>query len=185
LIRHFMVFASLFATVLGSADQPHTNAPRATQPAAERSAPERAWDDLRWLMTALEAYATDNDSLYEPAGSAREGGVSALDQQLEEYYANTFPRRVAPPRLDPWGREYRFVISETRRSYAIYSLGTYGKLDAAAGSFLERLKKDQVTDQELQKSLPSNNIVVSGTLIFAPAEVLRRMQAASERQGTP
>jgi hypothetical protein len=180
-----MVVASFLATVAGSSEQPRSNATRAAQPATEKSAPERAWDDLRWLTTALEAYSTDNDSLYAPTGFAREGGVSDLEKQLEWYYANTFPRKSAPPLVDPWGHEYRFVLSDSGRSYALYSLGADGKLDAAAETFLKRLKRDQVTAEELQKSLPSSNVVVSGALILAPAELLRSVQAASKKQGSP
>jgi Type II secretion system (T2SS), protein G len=179
--RHVFIVTSLLASVIASAQQPPASSARAAKPAAQKTAPERAWDDLRWLMTALEAYSTDNDSLYAPAGAAHEGKVSDLDQQLELYYANTFPKKAAAPRVDPWGREYRFVISDTRKSYALYSLGAKGKLDDASASFLKRLKNDQVSPEELEKARPSSNIVASGGLVLAPEEVLQGIKPASDK----
>ncbi|HYM62951.1 MAG TPA: type II secretion system protein GspG [Thermoanaerobaculia bacterium] len=178
--RALLIAASVvFLASVPAAAQPDTRTHTPGAARAERSAPQRAWDDLRWLMTALEAYATDNDSHYAPAGVPRDGVLSKLDQQLEWYYANTFPRRPSPPHVDPWGRQYHFVISETRKLYALYSLGPDGKLDGAAEAFLERLKKDQVTGEELQKPQTSRNVVVSGGLLFAPPEVLRTLRPAS------
>lgn len=139
----------------------------------EKTAPEIVWDDLRWLMTALEAYASDNDWLYAPADGRRDGAVSDLDPLLEWYYENTFPERSTPPRVDPWGRPYRFVISTARKQYAIYSLGPGGKLGVAEDVFLTRVRRDQVTEDQLTKPNASHNlVVVSGSLVFAPAEVL-------------
>ena len=181
MIRHFLIVAGFLATVTGSPAQPHATSPRPTQSAATKTEPQRAWDDLRWLMTALEAYATDNDLFYAPAGAAHEGKMSDLDQQLEPYYANTFPKKSAAPRIDPWGHAYRFVISDTRKAYALYSLGAKGKLDDASASFLKRLKNDQVTQEELEKGSPSNNIVVSSGLIFAPEEVLRTIKKTNDK----
>jgi len=141
---------------------------------AQKSPNQRAWDDVRWLATALEAYGTDNDFLYGRADVLREGNVSDLDGQLQWYYANTYPKKPAPPHVDPWGRPYRFVISESRKLYALYSLGPAGKLDAKARAFLEKLKVDQIKEDDLKKPRTSQNIVyAAGLLRFAPPEILQ------------
>ncbi|HEX7678890.1 MAG TPA: type II secretion system protein GspG [Thermoanaerobaculia bacterium] len=179
MIRGFLIVAGLFGVVSASNVEPPVKpvVPAKTGKPAVRTPPERAWDDLRWLMTALEAYSTDNDSHFAPAGGRREGQVSDLDKQLEWYYANTYPKRSAPPSVDPWGRAYRFVISDARTHYALYSLGADGKLNAAEAQFLERLKKDDVKDDELKEPHTSRNVIVtSGGVTFAPPEVLRGLQ---------
>jgi hypothetical protein len=153
-----------------------SDAARGKKPAGEKSASQVAWDDLRFLMTAVEAYGTDNDSVYAAAAKVRQGPVGELRTALDWYYANTVPHKNAPPQLDPWGREYRFVISDSGKLYAIYSLGVDGKLDREAETFLDRLAKDAVTPEELQKTRVSNNTVVSGGVIFAPEEVVRTLK---------
>ncbi|HEY2289788.1 MAG TPA: type II secretion system protein GspG [Thermoanaerobaculia bacterium] len=179
MVRGFLIVALLLGVVSVSAGE-QTGTPTAQEttnntpaPATSRSAPERAWDDLRWLMTALEAYATDNDELYAPAGRTGDCVVSDLDHQLEWYYENTYPTRRAPS-VDPWGRPYHIVISNSRKLYALYSLGPDGKLEEVAEQFLERLKQDQLRAGDLKERQTSRNvIIVPGNLRFAPAEVLR------------
>jgi hypothetical protein len=182
MIRGVLIVAGVLGVVSVSNTEQTAKPPvttTATSPGAPaaRTPPERAWDDLRWLMTALEAYSTDNDFHFAPADGPRQGLVSDLNKQLEWYYANTYPKRSAPPSVDPWGREYRFVISDARTLYALYSVGPDGKLNAAEAQFLERLKKDDVKDDELKEPHTSRNVIVtSGGVTFAPPEVLRGLR---------
>lgn len=179
MIRRFLMSVIVLAVICATATAQVLNAKPASNAPSTRSAPLRAWDDLRWLMTALEAYGTDNDSLYGPADGVREGVVSDLDRQLEWYYANTFPRRQSPPHLDPWERPYHFVISSSRKSYALYSLGVGGQLDDDAKAVLDSVKNDRVGENELGKRRTSPNvIVISGKLLFAPEDVLATMKPA-------
>lgn len=182
MIRTVLILAGIVGVVPASAAQQPQTAAVSTTVAnpAQRSAPERAWDDLRWLATALEAYSSDNDSLYSTGQGPRDGVVADLDQQLEWYYSNTFPSKPAPPHVDPWGRPYHFVISGTRKLYALYSLGPDGKLDNLAEQFVRKLTKDQLSDVELKDQQASGNVIVSsGTLLFAPPEVLRTLKPAT------
>jgi type II secretory pathway pseudopilin PulG len=139
---------------------------------------QRAWDDLRWLMTTLEAFSTDNDGLYAPLDAPREGALADLDRVLAPYYAGTYPKKPTPY-ADPWGHPYRFVISDSRRLYALYSLGPAGKLEPPADAFLKRLRNDRIDEAELTKERISQNVVVaSGMLVFALREVLQNLQKA-------
>jgi hypothetical protein len=167
----------LGAWTFTAADEPKLAV--ATPAQAEKSAPERAWDDLRWIMTALEAYAIDNDEMYAPVGAPREGAVADLDQRLDWHYKNTYPKRSSPPRLDPWGRPYRFVFSRSGKRYALYSAGANGKLDRAEKAFVMQFKKSEPkpNDQEAPKSSGSV-IVAAGSLRFAPAEILEVLKQA-------
>jgi hypothetical protein len=180
MLRCFLVTTTaLLASSSGWAAE-QSDSPPATPAQAEKSPPERAWDDLRWLMTALEAYAVDNDSLYAPIGGPRDGVVSDLDQQLEWYYQHTYPKRSSPPHVDPWGRPYLFVISGAGKHYALYSLGPKGKLDAAEEAFLERVRKDQLDGVSSDTPESSQGVIVgSGMLRFAPAEVLKLLRPLS------
>jgi type II secretory pathway pseudopilin PulG len=176
MIHSFLIAGFLCVLIVPSAAG--AGSPVAGQSAATtKSEAERAWDDLRWLMTALEAYSTDNDFCFQPVGGPRDGIVSDLSKQLEWYYANTYPHKTSPPIVDPWGREYRYVISNTRKLYALYSLGPKGKLDAIAKRFLQRLRNDDVTEDELRERRTSRNIIVgAGMFMFAPDEVLRTLK---------
>jgi hypothetical protein len=175
MLRSLLVVASFLVAVSSLGGELLNAAP--TRPAVtEKSASERAWDDLRWLMTSFEAYASDNEWFYAPADGRRKGDLSELDKLLEEYYANTYPNRAAPPRIDPWGHPYRFVISDTRKQYAFYSLGPDAKLGDAEEAFLENLKRDALSEAGLKQRHVSRNVIVgSGTFFFAPPEVLRML----------
>jgi len=154
--------------------------------AAESQAPvERTMADIRFLTTAIEAYSTDYDGMYAQPDWPHEGNVADLDKQLGGYYQGTYPKRPTP-HLDPWGHPYRFVISDSRAQYAIYSLGTSGKADSAATEFLSRLRHDRISDADLTRQRASANIVVaSAMLVFAPGDVLREMaKARKESQPT-
>ncbi len=133
---------------------------------------ERVWSDLRSLTLYFEGYSTDHDA-YAGPDWPREGAITDLDQRLGPAYEGSYPR-ATPPRIDPWGHPYRFVISNSRKQYALYSLGPSGKADPAATRFLERLRRDQIGDADLTRERGSANIVVaSGMLVFAPADVLQ------------
>ncbi len=149
-------------------------APPLTPTPVERSKPERAWDDLRWLMTALEAYAIDNDSAYAEAAGPREGAVADLERQLEWYYGNTYPKRSGPPYVDPWGRPYRFLFSRSGRQYALYSLGEGGTLGVGEEEYLKRVRGGQVAEGAGEGPQVSRSVVVAmGALRFAPAEAVK------------
>lgn len=151
--------------------------PPVTPTAVEKSKPERAWDDLRWLMTALEAYAIDNDSTYAQAAGPREGSVADLERQLEWYYGNTYPRRNGTPHVDPWGRPYRFVFSRSGRHYALYSLGGGGKLGVGEEEFLKGVRGGQIAEGAGEGPQVSHSVVVAmGSLRFAPTEALKLLR---------
>lgn len=180
MLRLLVVTAMTLAASIPAWGAEQTNTPTRAPTQVEKSASERAWDELRWLMTALEAYAIDNDSAYAPVRGPREGTVADLDQQLEWYYKNTYPKRSGPPHVDPWGRTYCFVFSKTGKHYALYSLGESGKLGAAEEAFLKRVKEGQFAEDAQQAPESSRNVVVvSGALRFAPAEVLRLVRPVS------
>jgi hypothetical protein len=132
---------------------------------------ERAMKDLRSLTTSFEAYSMDNDGFYMPLHGPRDGVVADLDAMLAEM----FPR-VETSHPDPWGHPYRFLVSDSRRAYAMVSLGPNGKLERAVEVFLARLRKDAISEQDLTQQHPSSNIVfASGMLLFAPAQVFAEM----------
>ena len=175
MLRSFLVFASFLVAMSSPGGEPPNAAP-SLPPVTEKSASEHAWDDLRWLMTSFEAYASDNEWFYAPADGRRTGDVSELDKLLAWYYANTYPKRGAPPRVDPWGHPYRFVISDTRKQYAFYSLGSDAKLGEAEEAFLKNLKGDRLSEADLKQRHVSRSVIVgSGTFFFAPSEVLRML----------
>jgi hypothetical protein len=149
-----------------------TMSPTFAQEKKPLSREQLAWDDVRYLMTALEAYSTDHDDVYAPADGPREGNVAELDEQLKWYYANTYPKKAAPPHSDPWGRPYRFVISRSGKDYALYTLGAAGKLEPAPAALLERVRNDELTDADRKNLATSKNLVAAaGHLAFAPPEV--------------
>lgn len=164
-IRRMSVIAVLLITCLVASAQKQDKSPG-----------QLAWDDLRWLATALEAYSTDNESLYGPPDGPQDGVIRDLDQQLNWYYDNTAPAKPRPA-IDPWGHPYRFAISKSRKAYALYSSGPDGRLDARAAEMIDRLKRDAVTADDLAKPQVSASVVViSGTIAFAPEDVLKQLR---------
>lgn len=175
MLGRLLMVASFIMAVPSIAGE-YVSAGSASAP-TQKNATEIAWDDLRWLATALEAYASDNDWLYAPTDGKLAGTVSDLDRVLEWYFANTFPKRSAPPRIDPWGRPYRFVVSEARKQYALYSSGANTELGEAEKTFIIRLKGDHLTEDDLKERNVSGNLVLaSGSLVFAPAEIHRSLK---------
>jgi hypothetical protein len=139
---------------------------------------DRAMKDLRSLTTAFEAYSIDNDGNYAPPDGQREGVVADLGHALEGIYPP-----VESNHPDPWGHPYRFVVSDSRHAYAMYSLGPDGKLEASVEAFLGRLRKDKVSENELIEQHASSNIVfASGMLVFAPRRVFSEMRRARGEQ---
>ena len=83
----------------------------------------------------------------------------------------------ATPSTDPWGQPYRFVISDTLKQYAFYSLGPDAKLGEKEESFLKDLKRDRLSEADLKQRRVSKNVIVgSGTFFFAPPEILRTLE---------
>jgi len=135
---------------------------------------DRAMRDLRELTTAFEGYSTDHDGNYTPPDGRREGIVADLRAAFEGIYPP-----VESDHPDPWGHPYRFIVSESGRAYAMYSLGPNGKLEAAVEMFLGRLRKGAVSENDLVEQHASNNVVfVSGMLVFAPPSVFSEMRRA-------
>ena len=134
--------------------------------------------DLRSLTTALEAYGMDHDGNYAPLDGRHAGIVAELDHELEGIYPH-----VETNHPDPWGHPYRFIVSDSRHAYAMYSLGPNGKLEPPVEAFLARLRKDTVSENELIEQHASSNIVfASGMLVFAPWRVFSEMRRARDKQ---
>lgn len=145
----------------------------ATLHAADSDAVERAMADLRQLTTALEAYSTDYDGLYTEPDGLRDGTASDLNHVLAPIYIKTVPQ------TDPWGKPYRFTISNSRKLYAMYSLGPAQRLEPDVEAFLKKLRADQISETDLQQERPSQNLVfASGMLVFAVPSVYAQMHTA-------
>ncbi len=164
------------AVLLAIGASPATPRP-SPSPSPPPSAVDSAMHDLRTVLTALEAYSIDNDGLYAAPGARLEGTTADLDALLAPtYIANV-------PHVDPWGHPYRFLVSGSRRGYALYCLGPSGQLDSAARTFLDRLRTDTVSEGALTVQQPSQNLVfASGMLVFAPPAVLQSIKRASSER---
>jgi hypothetical protein len=134
---------------------------------------EAASADLRQLITALEAYSTDIDFLYAQADAKREGTAADLESTLVPIYLKSIPK------VDPWGHPYRYVISDSRRSYVFYSAGPSGVLETNVKGWIERLRHDQLDESEFAQSQPSTNLVyANGAFRFLPATALGEIKSA-------
>lgn len=73
---------------------------------------EQTMTDMRSLMTAIEAWSTDNEEKYPAAMTLDE-----LAKELEPVYVKTMPRK------DGWGNDFAYVVSEDRKHFRIVSAG--------------------------------------------------------------
>jgi hypothetical protein len=73
---------------------------------------EQTMTDMRSLMTAIEAWSTDNDEKYPAAMTLDE-----LAKELEPAYMKAIPRK------DAWGNDFAYVVSEDRKHFRIVSAG--------------------------------------------------------------
>jgi general secretion pathway protein G len=83
--------------------------------AKERTVQRRTMADVRWLATAIEAYATDNNH-YPKAATVEE-----LQPLLTPTYSKTIPLR------DGWNHELRYEAWSRQGEYDSYAVGSAGK----------------------------------------------------------
>ena len=99
--------------------------------AVQRGKQKRSMSDMRALATAIESYAVDNN--YYPSAAAGNcnpglftanfpGGTLALTS-----FTNLQPTYIAQvPRLDGWGRFFRYATGNNNNDYRIESGGRDG-----------------------------------------------------------
>jgi hypothetical protein len=166
----FLHRVTLLAIALFFLALPLLAAPAKEQP---KDLVEAASADLRQLITALEAYSTDIDFLYAAVDAKREGTAADLEPTLVPIYLKSIPK------IDPWGHPYRYVISDSRRSYVFYSAGPSGTLETNVKGWIERLRHDQLDESEFAQSQPSTNLVyANGAFRFLPAAAIGKMKSA-------
>lgn len=83
--------------------------------AKERSTQRRTMSDIRWLATAVEAYATDHNQ-YPKAATVEE-----LQPLLTPTYSKSLPLK------DAWNHDLRYEAWSRQGEYDSYAVGSAGK----------------------------------------------------------
>ncbi|HSP33144.1 MAG TPA: DUF2059 domain-containing protein [Thermoanaerobaculia bacterium] len=113
--------------------------------------------DMRWVSTALEAYAIDHDDLY-PSGD-----YESLKALLTPTYIKEFPEK------DMWDHTYAYVVSDDHTHYRIVSAGADTNFEWDSRRIVLP-KKGEEPKTVYRDRLEDDLIYADGTLVQAPVQ---------------